>query len=206
MDWVCSGKGGGAPPWTPSPPPLDPLTPPPPAQASPCPRGPSRPQPTPPPPHIAPWRGHSGGVPSRPPYLTGLWRRIRDIPGRSHGQGSAPWDPSNCRGGTHRPWDTGPCRQATPPMPCGNQGVWGLPSRTSSPTHPRAPAVVGRPGSMSLCPGGCVALARISSGGLSVRLPKPPQQGPEHRAYTLPTAPLQPSCPTDSAYTSTSMR
>ena len=48
----------------------------------------------------------------------------------------APWDPSNCRGGTHRPWDSGPCRHATPPVPCGNQGVWGLPSRTSSPPSP----------------------------------------------------------------------
>ena len=62
----------------------------------------------------------------------------------------APWDPSNCHGGTHRPWDEGPCRQATPPVPCGNQGVWGLPCRNSSPTRPRDPAVVGRPGSMSL--------------------------------------------------------
>ena len=35
VDWVCSGRGGGAPPWTPSPPPLDPLPPLPPAQASP---------------------------------------------------------------------------------------------------------------------------------------------------------------------------
>ena len=51
---------------------------------------------------------------------------------------SALWDPSNCRGGAHRPWDAGPCRQATPPVPSGNQGVWGLPSQTSSPTRPRA--------------------------------------------------------------------
>ena len=63
---------------------------------------------------------------------------------------SAPWDPFNCRGGMHRPWDAGPYRQATPPVPCGNQGLWGLPSRTSSPTRPRALAVVGRPSSMSL--------------------------------------------------------
>ena len=47
-----------------------------------------------------------------------------------------PWNPSNCRGGLHRPWDDGACRQATPPVPCGNQGVWGLPSRTSSPPAP----------------------------------------------------------------------
>ena len=62
----------------------------------------------------------------------------------------ATWDPSNSRGGTHRPWDVGLCRQATPPVPCGNQGVWGLPSRTSSPNRARAPAFVGRPGNMSV--------------------------------------------------------
>ena len=66
---------------------------------------------------------------------------------------------------------------AAPPVLYGSQGVWVLPSRAACCSCPRALTVMRRLGIMSLCPGGCIALAHFPSGGLSVRPPNLPTGG-----------------------------